>query len=224
MQSQEGESWMFARIAYFRGSAPQIDAATALIRDRLEPSLATQSGFLGAITVVDRAAGEGLASTFWNTVADMGAAEEMGLAARTEAGERAGVQLIDVDRFEILLQDRVAASAAGTFARTTELRGLPDKIDATVAYMRDKGVDLLRPRPGYRGLLVMANRATGRIRISSSWSTAADRDNTAGVPSGIREEVALIAGAGSFTVTRYEVVLTTVSQAAQQAAAIERAV
>jgi hypothetical protein len=214
---------VFARISYFKGTTQQIDAAIALIRDRLEPSLRTQSGFMGNVTVVDRSTGEGLSTTLWNTLADMSAAEEMGIAARTEATERAGVQLTDVDRFEVILQDRAAPSAAGTCTRTTELRGSPDKIDATAAYMKEKGISLLRPRQGYRGMLVMANRATGRIRITSAWSTAAERDNTAGVPGGIREEVAQIAGSPGHRVSRYDVVLTTAGEAAQQAATVAHA-
>ena len=213
---------MFARTSFFKGTAPQIDAAIALIRDRLVPSLATQAGFVGSITVVDREAGEGIATTLWNSAAEMGAAEEMGIAARTEAGERAGVQLTDVDRFEVILQDRVAPPEAGTCTRTTELRGSPDKIDATADFMNSRGIDLLRPRPGYRGMLVMANRATGRIRITSAWNTVADRDNTAQVPAGVREEVAQVAGATAYRVSRYDVVAATVSQAAQQAATSAR--
>jgi len=214
---------MFARISYFKGTAAQIDAATALIRDWIEPSLRTRPGFLGGVTVVDRATGEGFSSTFWNTMADMGAAEDMGIAARTEAAERTGLHLTDVDRFEVLLQDRVAPSKAGTFIRTTELRGSPDKIDATVAYMRDKGISLLRPRQGYRAMMVMANRASGRIRITSSWSSAAERDNTEQLPSGIREQTAQVAGSPGFRVTCHEVVLALVSEAAQQAATTARA-
>ena len=209
---------MFARLAYFKGTDPQIDALIALVRDRIEPSLRTQSGFLGSATVVDHVTGEGLSATYWNTGTEMGAAEEMAVAARTEAAERSGVHLTDVDRFEVLLQDRVAPSEPGTVGRTTELRGSPDNIDATVAFMRDKGIGLLRARQGYRAMMVMANRASGRIRITSSWNSAAERDITEQVPTNIREEVAQIAGSPGFRVTRYDVLLTTASQAAQQAA------
>jgi len=209
---------MFARVSYFKGTAPQIQAAIALIRDRIEPSLRTHTGFLGSVTVVNRTAGEGFSTTFWNTGPDMAAAEDMGVAARTEAAERTGVHLTDVDRFEVLLQDRVAPSEAGIVGRTTELHGSPDKIDAAVAFMKDRGIGLLRARHGYRAMMVMANRASGRIHISSTWNSVAERDNTEQVPSGIREEVAQIAGSTSIRITVYEVALATVSQVAQHAA------
>jgi hypothetical protein len=148
----------------------------------------------------------------------MGSAEGMGVAARTEAAERTGLHVTDVDRFEVLLQDRVAPSQAGTFGRTTELRGSPDKIDATVAFMKDRGISLLRARQGYRAMMVMANRASGRICITSSWNSAAERDNTEQAASKIREEVAQLAGSPDFRVTCYEVLLAIVSEAAQQVA------
>jgi predicted ester cyclase len=217
-QSESGDTFVFARISYFKGTRQQIDAAVDIIRDRIEPSLRTRAGFLGSVTGVDRDSGEGLSSTFWETGAEMGAADQMGVAARSETAERTGVQLTDVDRFEVLLQDRVEPSQVGTYIRTTELQGAPDKIDAAAAFMRDKGIDLLRSRQGYRGMLVMANRASGRIRITSAWSSAAERDSTDALPSNTREEVAQVAGSDGFRVTRYEVVLSSVSQAAQQAA------
>ncbi|HLZ23274.1 MAG TPA: hypothetical protein VKQ30_14240 [Ktedonobacterales bacterium] len=209
---------MFARISSFKGTTSQIEAITALIRDRIEPSLRTQTGFLGIATVVDRATGEGHSATYWSTGAEMGAAEEMGVAARSEAAECTGLQLTDVDRFEVLLQDRVAQSEVGTVGRTTELRGAPDKVDATVAFMKDKGIGLLRARKGYRAMMVMANRASGRIRITSSWNSAVERDNTQQVPSNIREEVARVAGSPGARVICFEVVQASVSTAAQQAA------
>jgi hypothetical protein len=89
--------------------------------------------------------------------------------------------------------------------------------------MKDRGISLLRPRQGYRAMMVMANRTTGRIRITSSWNSAAERDNTEQVPSAIREEVAQVAGSPGFRVTCYEVVLALVSEAAQQAATTARA-
>jgi hypothetical protein len=214
---------MYARISYFKGTAAQIDAATALIRDRIEPSLRTQDGFLGSATVVDRATGEGHSATYWSTGADMASAEGMSVAARMEPAERTGLHVTDVDRFEVLLQDRVAPSAVGTFGRTTELRGSPDRIDATVAFMKDKGISLLRPRPGYRAMMVMANRGTGRMRITSAWNSATERDNTEQMPRSVREEVAQLAGSPDFRVTCCEVVLAIVSEAAQNAATSDRA-
>jgi hypothetical protein len=208
---------VFVRISFFKGTGPQLDAAIDLIRDRIDPSFRTQAGYLGAVTLIDRESGQGAAGTYWETAADMSAAEDMAVAGRGEASERAGIQLTDVDRFERILADRVGEPEQGGFARTTELRGSPDKIGAVLALAQEKGIPLLRSRTGYRAMVISANRATGRILASSIWQTAADRDATEQNLSGIRDELALAAGASSSRIIRSEIVLSTLSSAAMDA-------
>jgi hypothetical protein len=217
VQAEQGDTFVLVRVSWFRGSAPQIDAAIEVIRDRIEPSLRSLAGYLGGSTMLDRAAGEGLSASFWQTAADMSAAEEMGVAARTEASGRAGVQLVDVDRFEILLQDRVAPAIVGSFVRVNELRASPQHIDAAQAHMADKGVQVLRSRKGFRALLMGANRTTGRTFVTSIWDSAADREASDATPSGLRDEVARLAQSPNVRINRYETVLSTVSAAAQEA-------
>ena len=206
---------MFARVSYFKGTGPQLDAAIAVIRDRVDPSLRTQPGYLGSVTLIDRESGQGMAGTYWQTAADMSAAEDMAVAGRADASERSGIQLVDVDRFERILADRVGAPEQGGFARTTELRGSPDKIDALVALTREKVIPRLRS--GYRAMVMSVNRATGRMLFSSIWQTAADRDAIDQNPGGIREEMVAAAGASSFRTVRSEIALSLLSPAALDA-------
>jgi hypothetical protein len=216
--AEQGETFVFARISYFKGTAPQIDGAIELIRDKLGPSLATHAGFLGSVTLVDHVAGQGLTATYWQSGREMGAAEDTGVAARDAIAERVGAQLTDVDRFELVLQDRVAPPTPGTFVRMTELRGSPDQIEATRALMLEKGIPLLRSQPGYRALLMGVNRASGRTFISSGWATAAEMEASDASPGGLRQRAAEVAQASSVHVTRYEAVLASLSQTAQEAA------
>jgi hypothetical protein len=204
---------VFVRVSFFKGTGPQLDAAVELIRDRLEPSLGTRAGFLGNVTLLDRENGQGASATYWQSVADMSAAEDMGVAARTEASERAGVQLTDVDRFEHILLDRVAPPSGSGFVRTTELRGSPDKIDELRTAL-DKSVSVLRSRQGYRAAVMAVNRTTGRVLLSSIWETAANRDAPDPELSGIREEAARVLGSPQPRITHSEVVLSTLKPAA----------
>ena len=203
---------MFVRASFFKGTGPQLDAAVALIRDRLEPSLRTQAGFVGNVTLLDRESGQGTSATYWQTVADMSAAEDMGVAARTEAGERAGVQIIDIDRFEHILLDRVAPPSGSGFIRTTELRGSPDRIDALRAAL-DKSVSVLRSRRGYRAAVMAVNRTTGRVLLSSVWETAANRDAPDPELGRVREEAARVVGSPPPRIVRSEIVLSTLNPA-----------
>jgi hypothetical protein len=142
----------------------------------------------------------------------LSAAEEVGQAARTEAGALTGVQLIDVDRFEHIFLDRVAPPSGNGFARTTELRGSPDKIDDLRALL-DGSVSTLRSRHGYRAAVMSVNRTTGRVLLSSIWETAADRDSPDQQLGSIREEAARVVGASSPRIMRSEIVLSALSAA-----------
>jgi hypothetical protein len=45
---------VFVRVSFSKGTNEQLDAATALVRDRLDPSLGTQAGYVGTVTLLDR--------------------------------------------------------------------------------------------------------------------------------------------------------------------------
>src|SRR5579864_1502830 len=205
----------FVRFSFFKGTPPQLDGAVELIRERIDPSFRTQAGYLGTVVVIDRESGQGMAGTYWQTAAQLSAAEEMGVGARGEATERAGIQLTDVDRFERIFGDRLGASRPGPgFIRITEFRGSPDKTDAVVALTQEKLVPLLRSQAGYRATAMAVNRTTGRLLASSIWETAADREASEHIPSDLRQQAAQLAGAASFRVIRAELVLTTLTPAA----------
>jgi hypothetical protein len=141
----------------------------------------------------------------------------MGQAARSEASEKTGVQLIDVDRFEHILLDRVAAPSSNVFARTTELRRSREKIDDLKALF-DKSISTLRSRQGCRAAVMAVNRVTGRVLLSSIWETAADRDSPDQQLGSIRDEAARVVGSPPPRITRLEVVLSTLHPAKLESA------
>src|SRR5437867_1903998 len=115
---------MFVRLTRSKVSIDRIDAAAANYRERILPSLQTQTGFLGAVVLADRTSGEGASGTYWQTAEAMAASEEMAAAGRAQALEGTGgnVEIIEVDRFEVILQDRSAPVQVGTFVRSNDLQ------------------------------------------------------------------------------------------------------
>jgi hypothetical protein len=196
--------------------ASSVDAAISNFRDRVLPSLRTQAGFLGAVAAYDGENGEGVTAGYWETKAALEATRPMAAAGRAEASQLPGVAIVDVDELEILLQDRVATPRANTFLRGTDLKGAPDKIDAALALLRDTGLPAVKARPGYRALIVLANRATGRMIITSSWETAAER-GPADRGADLRKRILEAAGASEARVALAEVLLSELSAAVQSA-------
>jgi heme-degrading monooxygenase HmoA len=212
---------MFVRITWSKVPTQRMDAAAKNYREKIHPSLQTQAGFLGGIVLADRGAGEGIVASYWQTAEAMAASETMAAAGREQATQVIGgeLEVTDVDRFEIILQDRSAPVQVGTFVRATDLRSSAAQIDATLAFMREKTIPVLKGQPGYRALLMMANRESGRLLVSSVWNTAAEREASDAAISGLRKQASELAQAQSVRVSLYESLVAEVSPAAQAATA-----
>jgi heme-degrading monooxygenase HmoA len=216
---------MYARVTWSKAGSqpPNTEEGLKFYRESILPSLKTQAGFLGAVVLGNSETGEGLSATYWESAEAMSASEAMGGAARAEVAQKVGMQVSDIERFEVVLQDRVGPPMAGTFVRSNDIKAAPAQIDAAVALMRETGVPKLREIKGYRALLIFANRQTGRVLVSSVWETAADREAAESTASAMRREVMDSAQAGSnIRITLYEALLAEVSAPAQQAATAAR--
>jgi heme-degrading monooxygenase HmoA len=210
---------MFARVAWSQFATPQqaqAETGLSFYRERILPSLKTQAGFIGAVLLTNRDTGEGASTTYWESAEAMTASEAMGAAGRAEVAKNFGVVLTDVDRFEVLLQDRAKPVQAGGFVRVNDLQAARAQIDSTLGLIRDS-VSTVKSLSGYRAMLVFASRGTGRMLIASAWDTAADRENSNAAISGMRAELAKVAQAQTeIRISLYEGLFAEVSEAAQQ--------
>ena len=59
------------------------------------------------------------------------------------------------------------------YARVTTLQVQPDKIDETIGIVRDLTVPNAKQQPGFAGLLLLTDRATGKSLAVSLWETEA---------------------------------------------------
>jgi heme-degrading monooxygenase HmoA len=92
------------------------------------------------------------------------------------------------------------------YARVTFATAKPGKIDEIAKVMRDSILPAAKKQKGFKGLLHMGNRDTGKGMAIVMWNTEADM--TAGESSGFyREQVAKVAPllAGTPTMEHYEV-------------------
>jgi heme-degrading monooxygenase HmoA len=214
---------MFARVTWTQAAAGQqieVDKLAAFFRERVIPSMQTRPGFLGGVALVNREKGEATSVTYWESAEAMAGSEGIGAAGRAEAVQTLGVAITDVDRFEMLLQERAGPVQVGTFVRSNDVPASPGRIDAALAWMRDSAAPRVKSASGFRALLVFGNRLTGRLLISSVWDTAEDRQASELVLSGLRSQLGEVAQAqADIRIELYEGVVAEVSQTAQQATA-----
>ncbi|MGW2252662.1 hypothetical protein ACWCXH_21040 [Kitasatospora sp. NPDC001660] len=91
------------------------------------------------------------------------------------------------------------------FVRTVYATGHPDRIDRTLDGLRAEAVGLLSVLPGYLGYGLYADRALGKIAMSSWWASAqAERDSDQEL--GERRAELLAPLAGTVTTDVWEVV------------------
>jgi hypothetical protein len=57
------------------------------------------------------------------------------------------------------------------YARSTTVKGDPQKMDEAIAYVRDEGMPALQSMDGFVGLSLLCDRASGRCIATSAWET-----------------------------------------------------
>ena len=97
---------MYARHVTVHGSPDRIDEGVRSVRDHVLPVLQGCAGFKGQLLLIDRATGEAIGISLWDSEENMKASEEKVAAARRQtadevgAGEAPQVALYELPIFE----------------------------------------------------------------------------------------------------------------------------
>ncbi len=168
---------MYIRATRVQSPPDQVQPSIHNFETNVVKRLSAAPGYQGAVLLVNRETGEGMGVTYWESARALGASEQGGIDARTQAATTVpGTRIINVERAELMIMDRAAAPNAGTFIRAVSGSGDPDKLDAGVSFARTKALPILKALKGYRAFLVAIDRQTGRVFTSSVWDTKADLD------------------------------------------------
>jgi hypothetical protein len=93
---------MHARVSHVSGSPENADQGIASFRNTTLPDLKSQDGNRGAILLIDRASGNGIAITLWEDEGAMQSSEEWANEARRTASEQmGGGGAARVERYEV---------------------------------------------------------------------------------------------------------------------------
>ena len=100
-------------------------------------------------------------------------------------------------------------------ARSTSISGDPSQIDACISYVRDEVMPAVTAMDGCMGLSLLANRDTGRVIATTSWSSEDAMQATDGVVSPMRTQAGELMG-GEATVDEWEIAVMHREHAAQE--------
>jgi heme-degrading monooxygenase HmoA len=202
---------MFARVTRIEASPDALDQGVALFERDLLPQVKHLPGFVGAAVLHNRDNRRGATVTYWASEEAMRGSEQAASATRAQ-GTQTGGTIADVERYELVIVERTAPPQANVFVRSNELLGAADKLDATIAWVRDKVWPVVRAQQGFRALLMGVNRQNGRSLVSSIWDTAADREASDAALRDLRREGGQVSGAGEARVELYEVAFVDMGQ------------
>lgn len=97
---------LFARMSTFQGPADGIDLAAKQAQESIIPAARQMTGFRGILMLADRDSGKSIAVTLWESEATMRDSEEAANKMRSEASEAGGEEVVSVERFEVLVDER----------------------------------------------------------------------------------------------------------------------
>lgn len=187
---------MFIRGTRVQTPPDQVDAAIANFKKQVLPTARSTPGNVGAGLLVDRKTGAGIGITYWESAKALAASEQMGIQTRTQAVKNvSGSEVVNVERFELVIMDRAAPPEEGTFVRVNTVIADPEKVDALTVFVRNKVLPVLKAQKGYRATISGVDRQTGRTVTSTVWETLADLRASEDKIAGLRKDAAAAAGA-----------------------------
>jgi heme-degrading monooxygenase HmoA len=180
---------MYLRVTAFKSDPAKLEDGIAFLKNKIIPAMSKVPGYLGATCVVDREKGEGAASTMWESLEAMNNAEQLGQQSRSQSSEATGIEVLDVDRFEVTaLETATPTPQLPSYTRITSAYGDPSKTDKVAQMIRD-AIPKVKGQPGFRAYVAGVNRATGRGFTASSWATPEDRESSNTHLAGLRQPV-----------------------------------
>jgi quinol monooxygenase YgiN len=198
---------MYLRVTAFKSEPGKLDEGIAFLKNKIIPSMSKAPGYLGTTCIVDREKGEGSAGTLWESLEAMNNAEQLAQQARAQSSEATGMEVIDVDRFEITALEMASPTPqVPSFTRLTTAYADPKKIDKVVEMVRN-AVPKIKQEPGFRSYSAGVNRATGRGFTASTWATAENREASDKALAGLRQPVADAGAMSGVQIQNFDLVI-----------------
>jgi len=158
---------MYARVASFEDRDPSLtDELIERVRERGPGAVPDARGFLG---LFDRERGTALGITFFDSeeaIRDSKQAfEDMAQHFPAEMrGRRTSVETYEVTNQE--------GGEGANAARVSSLEGSPDRIDESFSRAREDTLPKARELPGWKGVIGLADRKSGRVKLITLWESA----------------------------------------------------
>ena len=166
---------MYARVTTYQIRPGQIEERLRHGRDVSTPSRKQQVGARGFLNLVDRHANKNVSISLWDTADDMLAAERHDDHFKRLSHHHYAAGDITQEHFEVAAVRRGPAGAlpTGRYACVRTYRVQPGKIEERLHHGREVTYPAVRQFGGFRGALVLVDRATHKNVTISLWDNEA---------------------------------------------------
>jgi heme-degrading monooxygenase HmoA len=178
---------VYARSTTFHGRPGNIDAGVRFIEDEAGPMLKRIDGCRGLSMLVDRATGQCIATSSWESEAAMLASDSQLRPLRDRGRDILGGSM-QVDEWEITIMHR---THHGECCRASWLQGDLDTMTDTI---RIGILPELERLPGFCSTSMLVNRSTGLACVTSTWETRAAMEASRNAAEHLRSRAASEAG------------------------------
>jgi heme-degrading monooxygenase HmoA len=204
---------MYARVAAFENrDLSLIDELIGIVRERAGSAreLPEATRFL---MLVDREGGTSLGITLFESEEAIRRAEPVFEKMGDEIPEQMRGRRTSVGVYEVVLEDVAEGAKA---ARVSSFEGPPEGIDDGIRFIRERILPEAGGIPGWRGVVSLADRASGRTKTITFWDSAESLQASEARADELRGEAAEAMGESIAGVDRYEVAVHEVPAAASR--------
>jgi hypothetical protein len=196
---------MHARVAAFENrDVSRIDELVKLVRERQSAGQEIPDA-LGMYMLADRASGRMLGISIFESEDAIRAAEPIFERMGDDIPEEVRGKRVSVETFEVPIHEVADEPAA---ARISSYSGDPASFDEAMRRAVADSLPDARALDGWKGIIVMLDRATGASRVMSLWGSTEALTASEAAVGELRERTAKEAGQQVVGVERYEVTMS----------------
>jgi hypothetical protein len=197
---------VYARSTTVLAKRESIDPGIAHIRDEVLPALQRMDGCIGLSLLVDRDSCRCIATSSWQSHAQMRAAEGPVGVIRDRAVEILGGTAL-VEEWEILVMHRDHPTHPGACARATWLQLDPAVIDHALDVYELASIPAMEDLDGFCSASLLVNRAVGRAVSTATYDSRQAMHRNREQANAVRSAGSLETGAEVLQVCEFELAL-----------------
>jgi heme-degrading monooxygenase HmoA len=169
------EVYMHARVATITLHRDKIDECIRIFRSSIMPEAKKQKGFSDLLLLTDRANGNCIVLSLWNSETDLKASETGGYyTAQVTKLQPLLVGQPTREHCTVTVHELSALKGGMLHGRMTTAMFQHGKIDEGTRIIRDSILPEAKKQKGYEGLVSVVDRDTGKGYTLSCWDSGAD--------------------------------------------------